>query len=625
MIRTLFVMLMVAVSLTALGQETISTPVIIQKSTQKVKIGTKFYFIHVVQKGETLFSISKAYGVSQADISTENPDIYQGLKVDQALKIPALLIKAEDLKGVTEDADFIYHIVRKGETLTAIARFYEVSVAVLIKSNVEVENGVQESQVVVIPKREVPTEVLQRDSIKTPAAVQPIDTADFITGDYLMHTVKAKETFYSLSKRYSIHIDSLIKQNQETQGVLKIGYVLRVPLKAVVVAESKPVAIVEGLSNGCGCDSFKPVFSNPVHLAIVLPFNAKGKLPGSETGKINSEQQNFVNFYQGSLIALEMLRDTGYKVDLQVIDTKKDQDQLKRLSLATDLIIGPAYASGIKPVAEYAQQRKIFMVSPLAVAPKIVDSNPYFIQIWPTYNEQIDALADYVISNKEGNVVLIYESGKDSSELVTRLRNKLSAAFPPTTVGDIITKRFFHISYRTAQHFDALAGIFLKAFSKTTNNIVVVPVDNEAFVSDLLSKLNNLRVVYNMPIQLYGLNEWQRYQSIDIENYYSLGLHYISPFFIDYSSPRVKKFVSLYQKRFLSDPTQIAFHGFDVTYFFVPSVSLYGRTLDRCLSCHKDTLLQSSYRFRRVGMVGGFENTGMFRLRFTPEYEIIAE
>ncbi len=626
MIRSLLVMLMMAVSITAFGQETIPSTVKVQKSTQKVKIGSKFYYIHIVQKGETLFSISKAYGVSQADIASENPDIYQGLKSDQALKIPALIIKEADLKGVTEDEDFIYHIVRKGETLSAIARLYEVSVGVLLKSNIDVENGVHESQVVVIPKKEVPVQVLQRDTVKQ--ATQPADTADVISGNFLLHSVKAKETFYSLSKRYSVNLDTLIKTNADAQGVLKIGYTVRVPLAAVKVADVTTIATSSaGLSSDCACDSFKPANGNTVQIALALPFNAKGKsaTPESASGKPTAEQHNFVSFYQGSLIALEMLRDSGFKIDLQVIDSKKDKEQLKRLSTSTNLIIGPAYASELKPVADYAQQRSVFMVSPLAMSPKIAETNPYFVQVWPSYNEQIEALADYVISNKEGNVILVYESGKDSSELVLRLKSRLSAAFPPSKVGEIITKRFFHISYRTAQPFDAIAGIFLKAFSKHTNNLVVVPVDNEAFVSDVLSKLANMRVVYSMPIQLYGLNEWQRYKSIDIENYYSLNLHYISPFFVDYAAANVKRFVTLYRSRFHAEPTQMAFHGYDVAYFFVPSVSQYGSSLDRCIPCHKESLLQSNYKFRRVGPNGGFENTGMFRVRFTPEYEIISE
>jgi len=622
---------MLAVSITAFGQETMPTAVKVQKSTQKVKIGSKFYYIHIVQKGETLFSISKAYGVSQADVAAENPDIYLGLKIDQALKIPALLIKADDLKGVTEDADFIYHIVAKGETLSSISRFYEVPVAVLIKNNVEVENGVQESQVVVIPRKEIPGQVFLRDTVKRFNGFQPSDTADVISGGYLFHIVKVKETFYSLSKRYAVNLDTLIKQNSETMGVLKVGYSLRVPLKTFTPTDSiaiKPAYdLVTKLPGGCACDSITRLTFNPVRLAIALPFNTKKKSAGSAASdsKLSPDQQNFVNFYQGSLVALEMLRDSGYKIELQVIDTKKDKDQLKRLNVPTDLIIGPGYASEVKPMSDFTLPRKMYTVSPFAEVPKVLGVNPYLVQVWPTSKEQIDELASYVIANKEGNVILIYESGQDSTELVTRLRNKLAAAFPPSMVGDIITNRFFHISYRTAQPFDALVGIFLKAFSKNTNNMVVVPVNNEAFVSDLLSKLNNLRVVYSMPIQIYGLNEWQKYETIDIENYYSLGLHYIAPFFIDYTAPRVKKFVTLYRNRFQADPNQIAFHGFDVTYFFVPSVSRYGALLDKCIPCHEETLLQSSYKFRRVGAFGGFENNGMFRIRFTPEYEIISE
>lgn len=641
MIKKILVLLLMVAALPSFGQDQPTTPVQIQKSNQKVKIGGKFYYVHIVQKGETLYSISKAYGVSQADIAAENPDIYQGLKVDQALKIPAAIIRESDLRGVTEDNDFIYHIVKKGETLSAISRLYQVPVEVLMKNNAEVENGLQESQVVVIPKSALPKAERMKDSLKKEIGTLPSDTSDIVAGKFLYHRVKANETFYSLSKRYTIPLDTLIALNPTTDGVLKLDFSLRVPLRFIHEALTSTDTIVKTatgkeLASPCNCEiGPNEMKKDTVHLALILPFNAnKVDLVDSlSNGNPNvtsaTEQQNFMNFYQGALMALEVLKDTGYKMDLQVLDSRRDptraKEQVKRLSQSTELIIGPVYSNEIKPVAEYAQKRQIYMVSPLAAVPNMVAKNPYLIQIRPSYIDQVNALADYVSTRKDCNVVLLYEAGKDSSDIVKLLREKLSARFTDRNLGDSIIKTFHQMAYHTGQPFESVVDTFSKMFSISMINLVVVPSDNEAFVSDLLSKLNNMKVVYNTPIELYGMPSWQRFESVDINSYYTLGLRYISPYFVDYSSPLVKKFVKLYRNQFHAEPNQFAFQGFDVIYYFVPTLSKYGKSIEQCIPCDHEMLIQSAYKFKRVSPEGGFENSGVFKVRYTPEYEIITE
>ena len=641
MIKKILVLLLMIAALPSFGQDQPTTPVQIQKSNQKVKIGGKFYYVHIVQKGETLYSISKAYGVSQADIAAENPDIFQGLKVDQALKIPAAIIRESDLRGVTEDNDFIYHIVKKGETLSAISRLYQVPVEVLMKNNADVENGLEESQVVVIPKSALPKAERMKDSLKKEIGTLPSDTSDIVAGAYLYHKVKAKETFYSLSKRYTIPLDTLIALNPTTDGVLKLDFSLRVPLRFVHEAVTSTDTILktvtsEVVASPCNCEiGPNEMKKDTVHLALILPFNANkvDLIDSLSIGNPNvsaaTEQQNFMNFYQGALMALEVLKDTGYKMDLQVLDSKRDplrvREQVKRLSQSTELIIGPVYSNEIKPVAEYAQKRQIYMVSPLAAIPNMVAKNPYLIQIRPSYLDQVNALADYVSNRKDCNVVLLYEAGKDSSDIVKLLREKLSARFTDRNLGDSIIKTFHQMAYHTGQPFESVVDKFSKMFSISMINLVVVPSDNEAFVSDLLSKLNNMKVVYNTPIELYGMPSWQRFESVDINSYYTLGLRYISPYFVDYSSPLVKKFVKLYRNQFDAEPNQFAFQGFDVIYYFVPTLSKYGKSIEQCIPCDHEMLIQSAYQFKRVSPEGGFENCGVFKVRYTPEYEIITE
>jgi LysM repeat protein len=46
------------------------------------------YYVHIVKKGQTLYMISKAYGIEVNDIIAGNPVVKEGLKADQKLYIP---------------------------------------------------------------------------------------------------------------------------------------------------------------------------------------------------------------------------------------------------------------------------------------------------------------------------------------------------------------------------------------------------------------------------------------------------------------------------------------------------------------------------------------------------------
>ena len=60
----------------------------IDKTPVIVFINGKKYYIHTVMAGDTLYSIAKAYEVSEAAIKECNPSSADGLKIDQTIKIP---------------------------------------------------------------------------------------------------------------------------------------------------------------------------------------------------------------------------------------------------------------------------------------------------------------------------------------------------------------------------------------------------------------------------------------------------------------------------------------------------------------------------------------------------------
>jgi len=107
----------------------------VERSSEKVIIGGKIYYIHIVKKGETLYSISKAYGVSEKVISQENPVLVTGLQPDMVLKIPYVEKREKGSAPEKTGEKYILHTMKEGETLYSLSRQFHVSVDEILKLN----------------------------------------------------------------------------------------------------------------------------------------------------------------------------------------------------------------------------------------------------------------------------------------------------------------------------------------------------------------------------------------------------------------------------------------------------------------------------------------------------------
>jgi LysM repeat protein len=90
------------------------------------------YFLHTVEKGQTVFSIASGYHVSVSDIYELNPQSKAFIKEGEKLKIP----KKPDtsiIKGSSES--FIYHEIQPQETLYALSRKYQTESEAILAAN----------------------------------------------------------------------------------------------------------------------------------------------------------------------------------------------------------------------------------------------------------------------------------------------------------------------------------------------------------------------------------------------------------------------------------------------------------------------------------------------------------
>lgn len=169
--------------------------------------------VHVVQPGETLASIADRYGVTVTNLmrwnSLRNPNvIYAGQRLIVGAGDAGAAAPAGGGGGV--------HIVRRGQTLGAIARKYGVSVEAL-----RAANGLRGDMIFVGQRLRIP-------------AAGGGGTGGG-TGQY--HVVQAGDTLEAIARKYGTTADALAKLNQLANASL-----IRIGQRLLVFGSAAPAA-----------------------------------------------------------------------------------------------------------------------------------------------------------------------------------------------------------------------------------------------------------------------------------------------------------------------------------------------------------------------------------------------
>lgn len=150
---------------------------------------------YIVQMGDTLYGISKQFGVTVEELRLENDLTGNTLSIGQVLRIPTI------------ETTSLY-VVKKGDTLYSIASRYGVSVNSLMSLNNLNSTSLSIGQQLRIPIN-----------------------GDTSNEDYVVYTVKVGDTLYSIAKKYGVSVDVIINFNNLSSNLLSIGEKLRIPVK----------------------------------------------------------------------------------------------------------------------------------------------------------------------------------------------------------------------------------------------------------------------------------------------------------------------------------------------------------------------------------------------------------
>ena len=616
-----------------------------ERSDEKVIISGELYYIHEVKKGHTLYSISKTYDVSQRIIARENPDIMLGLRPGQVLKIPF----SESTGKEEEERDtsrFHYHQVSKGETLYSLSQRYRVSEESIRRHNpVLYDHELRARQTIKIPRKQQP---------KEDQAQQQQQRAK--TSPYIHHRVKKKETLYALSKKYNVEIREIIQANEHLRKEeLEYNEVILIPRSSEQPTQKRPSPVQTAeqpeeprdtvpsyyqmvRERLPGCDSSDYFKRRDIQVGLFLPLyleenQEKFYIDSSEVDDkgekiykkikhdanyIYPRSENFIEFYEGVLMALDSLSTEGIEVNLRVFDSGADTMKLKQTlhnnNLSNlDLIIGPVYRENFSVMARYAARNRIHIISPFSKSNRWVQNNPYVIQIYPSQTAQLDQFASYISRYSDKNMILVHTGDSLYYPEVRQFKDKIFTYIShDTTFANV---RFKEVAFRDSLFY------LEQAMNRGEENVVIVPSEDEAFVTDVVTNLNTLsKKGYEM--RVFGYSNWQDFVNIELEYFYNIRLCLFTSFHVNYKREPVKRVVRKYRKTFYSEPSRYVFHGFDISYYFLNALYRYGRGFEDCIYRYNPPLSHSDYRFYRGYRDSGLENVSLYLLQYRNDLTI---
>ena len=365
---------------------------------------------------------------------------------------------------------------------------------------------------------------------------------------------------------------------------------------------------------------------------------------------------SFLHFYEGFMIAADsVVKSRNMQLELKVYDV--DNDVLKaQLAIddpwlnTADMIVGPFYLKAFNVVKMWAAEKNIPLVNPITQRSEIVDYHPNVIKVKPSFESQLAPLDSLVRERYHANnIFIIKKDNQVDDEIISKItemayrdvdsisyvRNKhivdvikkhhkrwkyLKIEFEATdyltdniSLDVNILKRNINDSTAFANHvvninYERDSLKFVKNYASTLrNNLIIVYGNEKVFANEIVNKVTKL--IENYPITVIMLPEWSKYEGLFNDNLMKMHAIYFDDDYIDYQSIRTESFICKFRNRYETEPSEYAYQGFDIGWYFLNALRVYGGEMMNNLPNFNIPLLQTEFRFVQKDEESGYENT----------------
>ena len=553
----------------------------VKNQAKKIQPSTTRQVIeHQVVAKQTLYSISKMYGVEKEEIIRLNPEIENGIiKIGQILRIPVsdktkAQVQDNVAKQINSDKTTVQHEVKaqqpvlpkkkyvtyevksRKETLYGISKQFGVSINEIIEANPYAQDGIKKGDILQIP-------VVQENIPKT-------------SGSDILHIVKPKETIYGISKQYNITKEDLLRANPKLENGLMIG-------DTILITSSSPQPTTTPTDNNA------IVQKATYRIAYMLPFSA-------EEDKNSTNIDRFIEFYRGSLLAMEKIKEQGISLEVYTFDTQlgtaKINDILKNgIPKTVDMIIGPAYPEQVAIVADYAKKNNVIQIVPFTS--QISNSDRFALQY--QFNPSSADLDKAIINNildkhRTDNVFIVNFASQNSKSY--HLPERLEKALKSNS-----------IKY-TKLKANSLTADNISALNRNANNLIVLSSCSTQEFKDFVGAVSADNKNYTFVVENDIFNYAKADKSLKNKNFVTYSLFNATP---------EDKYLNAYSRYFTVRTQQSTPNydllGYDITLYFCKALQP-----NKQLIFPQDIALQQS-TFNFTKQNNAFLNTGCFIYR----------
>lgn len=416
-----------------------------------------------------------------------------------------------------------------------------------------------------------------------------------------IYKAKSKDTLYGIARNYGITLEQLISANPE-MGVsgyeLKKGTFVFIPF----VKAENTMAPVNVDKND------KPTATNAkaIKVGIMLPLHDN-----------DGDGRRMVEYYRGFLLACDSLKKQNVSIDITALNVPVNADLKSLLSTPKlkqcDIIYGPLYTHQVKMLGDFCLQNDIKLVIPFSINSDAVTKNKNVWQVYQTVDDiNNSSIESFVQLFRNHHPVFI-----DCNDLTSKkgiftmaLRNKLES---------------LGIQYNIT-NINSEEAAFMKAFSRTKPNVVILNTGRSSELGIVLAKLNGLVVDYPaVNVSLFGYTEWLMYTRNNLDNFFKFNTYIPTTFYYNPLSVKTKAVEAQYSRWFQVgmqyNLPRFALTGYDHAQFFLSRMAKYGKKFSGLKNEINYQSLQTPLNFKRLNK-GGMQNNSFMLVHYTPQGRI---
>ena len=527
---------------------------------------------HKVEKGETVYSIARSYGVSTDLIYYQNPAARSGIKAGDVLKINP------DDKTV----EIVLYTVASGDTPYSVAKKFNCAVEDIYREN----PGVNDRNF----KAGSTVRVASNSNV---SRIKKEQVTEKKLDSFMSYKVGSGESWNGIARKFGVEAESLRQLNADVE--LKKGALISVPKYENVEVTREYVAQDprEKTSEG-RMEIFEDVQSS----LMLTPGKVKVALLLAEpAGKRDLE------FSRGFLTSVDCYKDADFDIDLEIIRGDREASEvisdLKRIE--PNLIVVTADKDYPDYMADYADGSHAVVVNPFDLKNDAFRRNSSMVQLMPPSDMFNESVVKYISSHFPDRKIVVVGEASEDDMVATMLASEVDAS------------RMLMLTS------DELADY---PFYETEKYLVYATPSKKSEVNALLDVVYEAR--QNSPlteIAVVGRPSWITFADALKDNFHRNEVHIPSRFYFDMENADSKEFLSDYNRIFRHPPLKsypvYAAVGYDVANWFLPLQAIGNGDLTSVPNNTSSPQLQIDFGLRRIDG-GGFVNPVCYMVRYTP-------